>query len=286
VEFEEPVANPEDDYFVFVKAYAPDSLLLQNKEPVDDPKENIPYLPEEWMRVITEGQPDDKAGLNAWQRLIPAKADPEGSPVRHFMIPLPPGLNASSDELFGFFVCEFCVGHSRVWSTAQARFGRPIRVTGIQHPAPQLTCLVERRTDSITLTAPYANPIYNGVSLMPFTPQTEIWGVLYVQVMQADGQAFRNILLSQKRMTPPKRSTDKTPDGSLKKYGLCGWSQAEVKLMLLNLGLPEESPLSAMAIELMPNFERSATPLSTELGSTRIYRTSPLEPVMEICCCQ
>jgi hypothetical protein len=121
---------------------------------------------------------------------------------------------------------------------------------------------------------------------MPFTPQTEIWGVLYVQVMQADGQAFRNILLSQKRMTPPRRSTDKTPDGSLKKYGLCGWSQAEVRVMLLNLGLPEESPLSALAIELMPNFDRSATPLSTELGSTRIYRTSPLEPVMEICCCQ
>jgi len=164
VEFEEPVANPDDDYFVFVKAYAPDSLLLANNEPVEDPKENIPYLPAELIRVITDGQPDDKAGLNAWQKLIPAKPASEGNPVRHFMIPLPPGLNASSDELFGFFVCEFCVGHSRVWSTAQARFGRAIRITGIQHPAPQLVCLAERRTDAISVTAPYANPVYNAVA--------------------------------------------------------------------------------------------------------------------------
>src|SRR5437660_10006260 len=52
------------------------------------------------IRVITEGQPDDKAGLNAWQRLIPAKPNPDGSGVKHFQVPLPPGLNAISDELF------------------------------------------------------------------------------------------------------------------------------------------------------------------------------------------
>jgi len=285
VEFEEPVANPDDDYFVFVKAYAPDSLLLANNEPVEDPKENIPYLPAELIRVITDGQPDDKAGLNAWQKLIPAKPASEGSPVRHFMIPLPPGLNATSDELFGFFVCEFCVGHSRVWSTAQARFGRAIRITGIQHPAPQLVCQAERKTDGISVTAPYANPVYNGVSLIPVNPRTEIWGLLYVQVMQADGGAFRNILLGQKRMIITRKENSKKINDSLPRYGLCGWSQAEIRVLLLNLGLPEDSPLSVMAIELIPNFDRSANPLSTDLGSTRIYRTSQLEPVMEICCC-
>jgi len=134
LEFEEPVANPEDDYFVFVKAYAPDTLLLAGNEPVADPKENIPYLPPELIRVITVGQPDDKAGLNAWHKLSPAKANPDGSDVRHFQVPLPPGLNATSDELFGFFVCEFCVGHSRVWSTAQARFGSPYVSPGCNIP--------------------------------------------------------------------------------------------------------------------------------------------------------
>ena len=284
VEFEEPVANPDDDYFVFVKAYAPDPLLLAGNEPVEDPKENLPYLPPELIRVITEGQPDDKAGLNAWQKLTPAKANPDGSKVRHFQVPLPPGLNAASEELFGFFVCEFCVGHSRVWSTAQARFGRPIRITGVQHPAPQLTCLVERDNEAISLTAPYASAIYNGVSMMPVTPRTEIWGLLYVQVMQADGQAFRNILLGRKRMIPTRKK-ENIRFGSLPHYGLCAWSEAEVATLLFSLGLPEDSPLSTMAVELLPNFERSTDPLGADLGSTRIYRTSPLEPAVKICCC-
>lgn len=284
VEFDEPVANPEDDYFIFVKAYAPDPLLLAGDDTVEDPKENLPYLPPELIRVITEGQPDDKAGLNSWQRLIPAKANPDESGVRHFQVPLPPGLNAVSDELFGFFVCEFCVGHARVWSTAQARFGRPIRVTGVQHPAPQLACLVERNMDAISLTAPYANPVYNGVSMMPSTPSTEIWGLLYAQVMQADGEAFRNILLGRKRMIPT-RKRENILSRSLPQYGLCSWSEAEVATLLFNLGLPEDSPLSAIAVELLPNFDRSADPLGADLGSTRIYRTSPLESVMKICCC-
>ncbi|HZQ21913.1 MAG TPA: hypothetical protein VFA89_03870 [Terriglobales bacterium] len=285
IEFEEPVANPEDDYFVFVRAYAPDPLLLAGNEPVEDPKENLPYLPPELIRVITEGQPDDKAGLNAWQRLIPAKSNPDGSGVKHFQVPLPPGLNAISEELFGFFVCEFCVGHARVWSTAQARFGRPIRITGVQHPAPQLTCLVERDNDAISLTAPYANPVYSGVSVMPSNPRTEIWGLLYVQVIQADGKEYRNILLGRKRMVPV-RKREHVRVASLPLYGVCGWSEAEVATLLFSSGLPEDSPLSAMAVELFPNFNRSADPLGSELGTTRIYRTSPLEPVMKICCCQ
>jgi hypothetical protein len=285
VEFADPVADPDDDYFVFVKAYAPDPLLLSGDNPVPDPKENIPYLPPELIRVITEGQSDDQAGLNAWQRLTPAKPNSDGSPVRHFSIPLPPGLNAASEELFGFFVCEFCVGHSNVWSTAQGRFGRPIRITGIQHPAPQLTCIAERTKDKISVTAPYADPVYNGVSLMPPVPRTEIWGLLYVQVMQADGLAFRNILLGQKRMVYSRKDNIRKRDASLPRYGISTWSQAEITILLANLGLPADSPLSVMAIELLPNYNPAANPLGTDLGSTRIYRTSPLEPVMEICCC-
>ena len=284
VEFEEPIADPHDAFFVFVKAYAPDSLLLENDQPVDDPKENLPFLPDEWIRVVTAGQPDDKAGLNAWQRLIPAKPNLNGDPVRHFIIPLPLGLNATSEELFGFFTCEFCVGHAEVWSTAQARFGRPIRVTGIQHPAPQLVCTAERTTQLIAVSAPYASPVFNGVALTPFMPRTEMWGLLYVQVVQADAAESRNILLGQKRMHyDPKRSTFKQRDTSLPRYGLCGWSQGEVRQLLLNLGLPEESPLSALAVEMIPNFLPAINPLSSDLGSTRIYRTSPLTLVAEIC---
>ncbi|MCL4294581.1 MAG: hypothetical protein KJ077_02590 [Anaerolineae bacterium] len=279
VEFEEPVQNPDDDYFAFVKAYSPDPLLLKDNEPVQDPKENIPFLPPELIRVITAGQSDDRAGLNAWQQLVPCT---EISP-RHFIVPLPPGLNAESNELFGFFVYEFCVGHSRVWCTAQSRFGRAIRVTGVQHPAPQLTYSVTRTHDAIILAAPYATPVFEGRSLLPIYPQTEIWGVLYTQVMQVDGKDFRNILLREKRMIIERKHIDKERQEATKKYGICGWTQTEVRAMLLYLGLPENSPLSVMAIEMIPNFEHVNEPLSGDLGKMRIYRTSTLEPVPEIC---
>ena len=286
IEFAEPLQNSDDDYFAFVKAYAPDPILVTGYTPVPDPKENIPFIPAELMRVITAGQSDDKAGLNAWQRLIPCK---EISP-RHFIMPLPPGLNADSSELFGFFVYEFCIGHARTWSTAQGRFGRSIRLTGVQHPAPILTCTVERTDDATIMTAPYATPVYNGQSLLFGEPQTEIWGVLYTQVMQADGIAFRNILLSEKRLMAQQQDNQfglvfLKNKQVLDLYGNCGWSQIEIMQLLENLGLPPESPLSILAIELFKNHEPVAQPVGQDLGKMRIYRTSRLVPVPEICCC-
>jgi hypothetical protein len=74
-------------------------------------------------------------------RLVPAQ-----SSRQHFLLPLPPGVAADDPELFGFYSYEFRVGHSgpagdlRWWSTANARFGAPLRVVGVQHPPPPLTC--------------------------------------------------------------------------------------------------------------------------------------------------
>jgi hypothetical protein len=42
--------------------------------------------------------------------------------------------------------------------------------------------------------------------------------------------------------------------------------------------------LSCLAVEVFPNAERDYDPLGGDLGYTRIYRTSQLEPVPEICC--
>lgn len=44
IEFAEPVDNPDDNYFAFVKAYAPDPILVTGYPPVPDPKENVPFL--------------------------------------------------------------------------------------------------------------------------------------------------------------------------------------------------------------------------------------------------
>jgi len=280
IEFAEPVANPADDYFAFVKAYAPDPILLAGETPVPDPREEMPYLPPELIRVITPGQSDDRAGLNAWQRLIPCS---EISP-RHFMVQLPPGLNADSDELFGFFVYEFCAGHARVWSTAQARFGRPIRLTGVQHPAPGLTCMVDRNDDAIFMSAPYATPVYDGQSLLPSQPLTELWGVLYTQVFQADGAARRNILLGEKKLYLNRKEWvrfNRSPVSTV--YGMCSWSEVEVVAFLEAMGLAPDSPLSVLATELYKNYEPVAQPLATDLGTMRIYRVSRLQRVPSQC---
>ncbi|MCU1265455.1 MAG: hypothetical protein JWM21_1773 [Acidobacteria bacterium] len=281
IEFAEPVENAEDDYFAFVKAYAPDPILLSGETAVPDPKENIPYMPSELIRVITAGESDDQAGLNTWQRLIPCS---EMSP-RHFIVPLPPGLNADSNELFGFFVYEFCAGHARVWSTAHGRFGRPIRLTGVQHPAPGLTCMTDRNDDGIFVSAPYATAVYDGQSLLPSPPLTEIWGVLYTQVLQADGKAHRNILLGERKLYGRKREWGQFGLSSeATVYGTCFWSQDEVQALLEALALPPDSPLSVLATELYRNYEPVGQPIGTDLGKMRIYRASRLQPVPFRCC--
>jgi hypothetical protein len=48
--------------------------------------------------------------------------------------------------LFGFWTYELRIGHAGPpgdltwWSTANGRFGSPLRVVGVQHPAPALVC--------------------------------------------------------------------------------------------------------------------------------------------------
>src|SRR4051812_23598312 len=98
---------------------------------------------------------------------------PEQKPnPRFYMIPLPAGLHSESDELFGFFSYEIRPGHKKeLWSTAQGRYGRPLKVNGVQHPAPALVCNTSRRKlltgqalfiSEIMITAPFANAVLNG----------------------------------------------------------------------------------------------------------------------------
>jgi hypothetical protein len=55
-------------------------------------------------------------------------------------------MDPDDPELFGFWTYELRIGHAgtpgdlRWWSTANARFGSPLRVVGVQHPAPGLVC--------------------------------------------------------------------------------------------------------------------------------------------------
>ena len=47
--------------------------------------------------------------------------------------PVPPNVEPDDPELFGFWTYELRVGHNKIWSIAQARFGRPLEVKGKRH---------------------------------------------------------------------------------------------------------------------------------------------------------
>lgn len=261
LEFEEPVSDPNDSFFIRVLGYSADPLLSDNRletyVPPDEPPLNIDP---ELIRVITQGQSDDQAGLSAMQPLEPAT-----NSNRHFLVPLPPGLHAESGELFGFFTYELRVGHSQIWSTAQGRFGRPLRTTGVQHPAPTLFCTCHRDEVRILVEAPHAMAVLNGKNITASPPRSELWALLYAQVRQADGLDNRNILIDDRRLSPIPRVYSEviTAEGDvvLAKSNRNGpawssveWDDATVKLLLNNLGLPVDAELSVVCVELMPHF--------------------------------
>ena len=105
-----------------------------------------------------------------------------------------------------------------IWSTAQGRFGRALRTTGVQHPAPTLFCTCHAQTRrSLVVEAPYAQAVLGGKNITADPPRTEIWALLYAQVRQADGKDFRNILLDDRvlRVVPRIRGKLEDPAGKV-----------------------------------------------------------------------
>ena len=300
IEFDEPVKNPNDVYFARVLAIAPDQLLSNNNpELLAAPQESALPIDPEFVRIVTEGATNDLAGLNAMQPM-----EKSTTSDRHYLLPLPPGLHAESDEMFGFFTYELRVGHFRnqdtppemVWTTAQGRFGRRLRATGIQHPAPTLTCMPNRDESKLWVTAPYAVAVHNGKNVTADPPRTQLWALLYAQVKQADNRDFRNILLDDRQLdwrvqieterefNVLERYTDDelqvltsiaannfkyevnaanvknflklvdftTKNKDAKKFGTTVWSNSEVTQLLASLGLPKDSPLSIVVVEVLP----------------------------------
>jgi hypothetical protein len=280
IEFAEPAANPRDAYFARVTMHAPDPMLARGAPaPPPGPLEPPLNIDPEPIRAIVAGQPEDASGLDAMQRLIPADG---AGPVRHFLLPLPPALAESSPELFGFFVYEFRAGHAEGWSTAQARFGLPQRLTGVQHPAPALACSVARTPEHIRVAAPFATPVSGGQSLRAEPPASDLWALLYVQVRLADASDWRNILIGRTRLAFPERAFR----GRLgaEPQGLGAWAHGEIEAWLDALGLPHDAPLSVLAVELLAEPDSPfADPLGKDLGQVRVLRTSPLTPVPAVC---
>ena len=363
VELTEPIANQVGDaLFARVLAHGADPLLYYAPpQVVDDASPPLPLDPE-LVHVIVPDDTDDRAGETAMTKL-------EASPVsdRHFLLPLPPGVDPDNPELFGFYSYEFRVGHSgplgdlRWWSTANARFGSPLRVVGVQHPPPALTCragrighehdqtasvvgALRRAGDTrfaiepsviaalaggaavqhelpiavkegppslIVVTAPYATPVLDGSLLAgPYEPpRTHLWFFLYAQAAQADAASMRNILLAT---APGTFLTKRQADGGDQierllvhfltgapqrdRLGYAVFHQAEADTLLEAIHLPQSSPLSVLAVELLPagtvNEPKGEGGRFDTLDAAvrvlgfpfeRILRTSPLTPIEPYC---
>ncbi|HEY6315061.1 MAG TPA: hypothetical protein VIY52_30250 [Streptosporangiaceae bacterium] len=275
-EFATPPANGADSFYARVLAYAPDPVLT-DVDPVPEAAEPPLPIDPEPIRTIVPGQSDDQAGASAMQLL-----QPTSSPV-HFYVPLPAGTTPDSAELFGFFTYELRVGHTIGWSTAQGRFGRPLRVTGVQHPAPALTVSVIRSKSGIEVSAPVADPVYQGESLLPYPPVTQLWVLLYTQVHQADDTDMRNLLLDSRqayilidrwknRFAPLRADT-----------GTATWSEGQLDQMLGLLGLSPDAALSCLVVETLPGEQPVADPVGAGLGYERFLRTSPLTAIPVQC---
>jgi hypothetical protein len=278
LEFDRAPDNPRDGYFARILAYAPDPIL---SAPEGDPDESAePPLPidPEFIRTIVPGQSDDGAGLGAMTALIPSD-----SPV-HFLLPLPSGIPDTAPELFGFYTYELRTGRAQGWSTAQGRFGSPLRVTGVQHPAPSLTCMVMHSGNGISASAAFATPVQNGRSVRQVPPATQLYVLIYAQVCQSDGLDFRNVLLSY-RPAPYIPSRLQFFGGLADSlYGNATWTTNEIRQILASLTLDSDTPLSCLAVETLPADDPIPDPLGSGLGYERLLRTSPLVPVPPCCC--
>jgi hypothetical protein len=317
IEFDRPLEDEEDNYFGRVLAYGPDPLLAGALFPKFEPSEMLPETIEpplpidpEPVRRIFSGQSADESGLDAMTQMVPADKVGVGKSGTFFLLPLPPSVGPEDLELFGFWTYEFRVGHVKFWSTAQGRYGRPLRVSGIQHPPPHLICSVERGKSGIGVTAPYAVTVYNGNRLYNFEvndPQTRIWFMLYAQVLQADSVSYRNILLHHLRgktlpTTQRRPGLNLNPQHGPARDPLAGilFPEKDIEARLSLLNLPRTNPLSVLAVEFLPgplNFPANVKnptvqdpaasaeedPVGGNLGLRRILRTSSLTAVPAIC---
>jgi hypothetical protein len=299
LEFDGPPVDPNDGYYYRVLGYGPDPLLMSQPHDLCQNPEPPLAIDPEWIRVIVPGDTNDDAGLSAMTKLIPATAPlKSGKPV-HFLVPLPNSLSPSALELFGFWTIELRVGHT-LWSTAQTRYGRQLRVSGVQFPPPPLVLNVDRQASpvpSILAVSTLAQTVYNGVSLTdPTKIQTEIWFLLYAQVQRVDGQAWRNILLQKVRGAP-------TQSQGAQIQVSASFQQSSVDSWLKQWQLPNTTPTSVLAVELF-NGETNVIsspkplvrvgptpvavvvdedPLGSQLGARRILRVSPLTAVSDTC---
>lgn len=305
-EFEEPIADDNDALFARVAGYGPDPLLSGAITHLLVPAPAIPIGPTTWfdivesmlpappatpdlaidpepMRVIVPGQPEDSSGLDAMIEMEASLPPPPPARSRHFIVPLPPGIAPDAPELFGFWTYELRIGHKEIWSTAQARYGRPLIVNGVQHPAPGIACNAFRfraaktAPRAIVVTAPHATAVFADKRLTDPAgakdPRTRIWALLYAQVTQADGVTRRNVLIARAPAIPQLSTADGKPTAPQTRdvVSVAQFDEDDIDAKLADLALPADAPLSVIAVELFPSDHLLLQSFS--LGDAKVYYT-------------
>ena len=86
-----------------------------------------------------------------------------------------------------------------------------------------------------------------------YAPRTELWAVLYARVRQTDGASWRNLVLTRKEL-PPAGIFNAAPEGNAAVlFGEGEIEKASVPELLRRVGLPEDAPLTTLAVELFRN---------------------------------
>jgi hypothetical protein len=180
------------------------------------------------------------------------------------------------------YTYEIRVGHTESrWCTAQGRFGPPLRVAGVEHPAPPLFCQAARTANDIRVRAPFATPLNKGRNVRPRLPKTVLWALLYARVRQTDAASYRNLLLTRTELFPPLNPLPGDADSAVL-FGEGSFAIGTVRDLLRRLGLPDDAPLTTLAVELFRE-PRVEDPVGTDLGFARMLRISTLAPVPDAC---
>ncbi len=284
-----------------VLRYAPDPLLYHDDRLMAAPPPPDPDLPldPEFMRQIVPGQLPDEDGAEAMRPLLPSSDSPN-----RFLVPLPV-IDPAAPELFGLWTYEFRFARVTAamvklgypgpvrWSTAHGRYSRPLRLSGVQHPAPALPVTAEWLHGSATqppvvlATAPFATAVLDGQTVGDGAPRTSMAFALYAQVPQADGSSFRNVYFGHVVGVSIALASGPLAVGEV--------TQAAVTAAMDALELPRSAGLSVVAIEFLPpggaQEASGAAPgrqpldwLNREVfGQGRILRTSNLTPIDGVC---
>lgn len=300
IEVAEAVSDPLDVLFGRVLAYAPDPLLVADPRADSDPASSEitdPPVPEEAIIVVAPGEANDHAGLDAMTPLVRA----DGADARHYLVPIPEGVPAEALQLHGLWTYELRIGHGRdLWTTGPARFGRQLRVAGVQHPPPTLRVTATRTrftagplASEVTVSAPFAQPVLRDGSrpLGADGPTTRLAFLVYAQVAKADGTGMLNVLVTRCWAEPraPVDQRRRAQAVAIKRVappwprGECVFLGREIVDGLRALGLPDDTPVSALAVELLPPTQDGKDPLGADLATQRILRVSPLVPIAPYC---